>query len=122
MSHRNSVAARVRSARVLGEQGEALVADHYAQRGFEIVARNWTCREGELDVVAGKDDLIVICEVKTRSSERFADAATAVDYRKQVKVRRAALRWLATQPWHAQLRFDVAIVVSGDIRLIENAF
>jgi len=106
----------------MGERGEALAAQWYRQAGFEIAARNWTCREGELDVVARRDELVVFCEVKARASDRFADPALAVDYRKQAKVRRAAFRWLEGQPWQPRLRFDVAIVVSGRLRLIEDAF
>lgn len=110
------------SAKVLGARGEDIAASWYHDQGFAIVGRNWTCREGELDVVAQRDDLLVFCEVKARASERFADAALAVDYRKQVKVRRAAFRWLESQPWHKDLRFDVAIVISGRLRVIEDAF
>ena len=115
--------ARVKtSARVLGEKGEDAAAAWYVKDGWRIVARNWHCREGELDIVATKDDVVVFCEVKSRASERFADPALAVDFRKQQKLRKAAFRWLARQPWHEQLRFDVAIVVRGQVRIIENAF
>lgn len=109
-------------ARVLGEKGEDTAAAWYVKDGWRIVARNWTCREGELDIVAIKDDVVVFCEVKSRASDRFADPALAVDYRKQQKLRKAAFRWLARQPWHEQLRFDVAIVLRGQVRIIENAF
>lgn len=110
------------SAKVLGERGEDLAAAWYESEGFQIVGRNWTCREGELDVIARRDKLVVFCEVKSRASDRFADPALAVGYRKQAKVRRAAFRWLEEQPWQQQLRFDVAVVISGRLRLIHDAF
>lgn len=109
-------------AHIRGERGEAAVADWYRSNGYEIVDRNWRCREGELDIIARRDDTVVFCEVKSRVSERFAPAAAAVDHRKQTKVRRAAMRWLAGQRWHSQLRFDVALVISGRIEVLEAAF
>ena len=107
---------------VLGEQGEDAVAAWYRRGGYTIVDRNWRCREGEIDVIAKRDTTVVFCEVKTRSSSRFADPALAVGYRKQAKLRRAAVRWLKNQAWHDHLRFDVALVVNGEITVLENAF
>ena len=69
-----------------------------------------------------RGDTVVFCEVKSRASAGFADPAAAVDYRKQAKLRKAAYRWLQDQSWHESLRFDVAVVVSGKIRVIEDAF
>lgn len=114
--------ATKQAARVLGERGEDATAAWYLRQGYRIVERNWRCREGEIDIIAATDDVVVFCEVKSRVHERHAEAAAAVDHRKQAKIRRAALRWLATQPWQARLRFDVAVVVSGRIRIFEDAF
>lgn len=114
-------AARL-SAHVLGDRGEDAVARWYHRAGYTIVDRNWRCREGEIDVIARKGSTIVFCEVKSRASATFADPALAVNYRKQAKVRTAAIRWLETQAWHDHLRFDVAVVVSGKITMLEDAF
>ena len=57
------------AARVLGERGEQAVQSWYAQHGFDIAATNWTCREGELDIVATKGSMVVFCEVKSRVHE-----------------------------------------------------
>lgn len=110
------------AARILGERGEDTVAAWYLRAGYQILDRNWRCREGELDIVAGDDQTIVFCEVKSRATDRFVDPALAVDRRKQQRLRRAALRWLELQPWRRRLRFDVALVISGRIRIIEDAF
>lgn len=110
------------SARVLGEKGEDAVAEWYRRAGYTIVDRNWSCREGEIDIIALRKKTLVFCEVKSRSSTRFAEPASAVDHRKQAKVRRAAFRWLETQSWHDHLRFDVAVVVNAKITMIEDAF
>ncbi|MEM7095840.1 MAG: YraN family protein [Actinomycetota bacterium] len=110
------------SARVLGEKGEDATAAWYVKNGYRIVERNWSCREGELDIVAADDDVVVFCEVKSRASDRFADPALAVDHRKQQRVRTAALRWLGNRRVNRRLRFDVAIVLRGQVRIIEDAF
>ena len=57
--------------RALGASGEDLVASWYRARGYQVLARNWRCREGELDLVLGEGRMFVFCEVKTRTSERF---------------------------------------------------
>ena len=71
----------------LGSAGEAVVAAWYERRGYEILERNWRCREGEIDVIARLDDVVVICEVKTRSTDRFGSGLDAVDGRKQRRLR-----------------------------------
>ncbi len=110
----------------IGADGEAVAAHHYERAGFEIVARNWRCPEGELDIVARRGPLLVVCEVKTRSSERFGGGAEAVGITRQRRLRRATARFLSTQPWSAEVRFDVAVVRPGvhgfAIEVIEAAF
>lgn len=80
--------------------------------GLRILARNWRCDAGELDIIAAVGGTVVFCEVKTRSSLRFGPPALAVGYAKQRKIREVALRWLAQQErqWEA-LRFDVVSVL-----------
>lgn len=79
---------------VLGRYGEDLAARWYEQHGYEIVARNWSCSAGELDIVARRDDVYVFCEVKARSSAAFGVPAEAVGYAKQARLRRLAAMWL----------------------------
>lgn len=110
------------AAAALGAAGEELVAQAYRAAGFSIVDRNWRCRHGELDIVAVRQGLAVFCEVKARSSRRYVDPALAVDWRKQQKLRSAALAWLADKGRFRALRFDVATVVGDEIRVIPDAF
>jgi putative endonuclease len=111
----------------LGARGEQLVAEWYAARGYRIVARNWRCREGEIDLVvwSRRGDL-VFCEVKTRSSARFGVPAEAVTAAKQRRLRVLAARFLATHGREVAgrrgLRFDVAAVTAGRVEVIEAAF
>jgi putative endonuclease len=116
----------------VGERGEELVALRYRRDGFSVLARNWHCREGELDLVVERDGLLVFCEVKTRTSAAFGVPAEAVTYAKQRKLRAAAARWLASVDGGAarrprSMRFDVASVViprSGApiVEVVESAF
>lgn len=111
-----------RSNVALGSWGERRVARHYEAAGYHVLDRNWRVRGGELDLVLGRDDEIVFCEVKTRSSHRFGAPVEAVDGRKQRFLRRTAVSWLDAHDRRGRLRFDVASVVGGRIEVIEGAF
>jgi putative endonuclease len=110
----------------VGAQGERLAADWYRTAGYEIVARNWRCRDGEIDLVVARPGELVFCEVKARSSHRFGTPAEAVTPAKQARLRRLAARFLAENGEDGRrgwpLRFDVAAVTAGRIEVIEAAF
>lgn len=115
--------------RVLGDAGEDLVAQWYADSGYRVLDRNWRCREGELDVVVARDDVLVFCEVKTRRTTAFGSPAEAVTHAKQRRLRGLAMRWLDAHPEARArtLRFDVASVLAARgtapvIDVIEAAF
>jgi putative endonuclease len=110
--------------RALGADGEAAVARWYEKRGYEVVARNWRCRDGELDLVVRQARTFVFCEVKSRTSTAFGAPVEAVTREKQARLRRLAARWLedAAPVRPAQIRFDVASVLAGDIEVVEGAF
>lgn len=106
----------------LGRWGEARVARHYESEGYRVLDRNWRVRGGELDLVLGRGEEIVFCEVKTRRSDRFGVGFEAVDPRKQRVVRRTAARWLEAHGRRGRLRFDVASVMGPRLEVIEGAF
>ena len=109
--------------RRLGDDGEQLAAVCYERAGYVVIARNWRCRNGELDLVLRRDDTIVICEVKTRRSRRFGHPGEAVTSTKQRRIRQLAAAWLAAHDEHApMIRFDVAAVEHGTVEVIEDAF
>jgi putative endonuclease len=116
--------ARVDTRRALGRSGEDAVGQWYRDQGYEVVARNWRCREGELDLVVRLGRLFVFCEVKTRTTVAFGLPAEAVTRTKQARIRRLAARWLQDEaPVRArEIRFDVASVLAGQIEVIEGAF
>ena len=110
-----------------GAWGEDLVAEWYVKRGYDIVARNWRCRQGEIDIIASQDSVIVICEVKTRATADFGSPALAVDSTKQQRLRRLAAHWLSEHPnSRVSVRFDVATVIGPkedvSLEVIESAF
>ena len=75
-------------------------------------------------MIARRGSVVVVCEVKTRSSLAFGTPAEAVGVEKQQRIRKLAAQWLSEQDRlrGVQLRFDVAEVVGRDLRVIESAF
>lgn len=115
--------------RALGKTGEDLAVAWYEARGYDVVARNWTCRAGELDIVLRRGRLRVFCEVKARSSSAFGLPAEAVGPLKRARVRRLAALWFAdvsrvgAGAWTGgPVRFDVASVLDSVVEVIEGAF
>lgn len=108
----------------LGGRGESLAARWYEDRGYRVLARNWRCPTGELDLVVRRDHVVAFCEVKTRTSNRFGSPALAVGVDKQRRLRRLAAQFLAAHgaPGATDLRFDVAAVVGTEVEMIEAAF
>jgi putative endonuclease len=103
----------------IGALGEQLAVDHLTSLGLKVIARNWRCRYGELDIIAADEDsrTAVFVEVKTRTSDRFGGVAQAVTPEKVRRLRRLAGLWLASQDggWSA-LRIDVIGVRIGRAR------
>ncbi|MEI7545793.1 MAG: YraN family protein [Mycobacteriaceae bacterium] len=108
----------------LGALGEQLAVEHLRTLGLRILARNWRCRYGELDVIAADGDrTVVFIEVKTRSGDGFGGIAEAVTRAKVRRIRRLAAIWLAGQDtsW-AHVRIDVIGVRIGRRRVPELTY
>ncbi|MEO7428113.1 MAG: YraN family protein [Acidimicrobiales bacterium] len=109
--------------RALGAAGEARAAAWYEANGYEVVARNWRCRDGELDLVVRRGRQLVFVEVKARTTDRFGIPAEAVTSAKQRRLRGLAARYLADTDTRASgLRFDVVAILGGELEVIEAAF
>jgi putative endonuclease len=106
----------------LGAIGEQLAVEHLVRRGLVVIARNWRCRYGELDVIAAEmhTRTVVFVEVKTRTTDQFGGLAYAVTAGKVRRLRRLAALWLAQQDagW-AAVRIDVIGVRIGRRRTPE---
>jgi putative endonuclease len=102
----------MRAKDAVGAYGERLAAAHLEQVGMTVVERNWRCSDGEVDLIATDGDVLVFCEVKTRSSLAYGHPAEAVVGAKAARIRRLAARWLAEHGsrW-PEVRFDVVAVL-----------
>ena len=116
------------TARAAGNRGEAEVARYLRKKGYTLLASQWRCRFGELDLVA-KDKRGTVCfvEVKLRGSGAIGLPREFVDRRKQERLRSAASAYLSTHEIDAPARFDVAEVYAqsdGTLRVeyLKSAF
>ena len=106
-----------------GKLGEDITADYLCKNDFEVVARNYHSRYGEIDIIAKDGDCYVFCEVKYRSGRQAGNPLEAVDQRKQKKIFRCALYYTVQHGIEdAQCRFDVIGVEGTEITHIKNAF
>lgn len=83
------------SKQAVGAYGETVAARHLAETGLRVLARNWRCDEGEIDLVLRDGDVLVVCEVKTRTSDVCGSPHEAVSPAKLDRLRRLAHRWAA---------------------------
>jgi putative endonuclease len=106
--------ARARRSSELGRWGEDLAAERLAAGGLHVLARNWRCSQGELDLVGLESDgTVVFVEVKTRAGTGFGMPAESVSGRKAGRIRRLACAWLIEHrpAGTTGLRFDVVGIV-----------
>lgn len=109
---KKKAAKRAGKAKELGRRGEDAAARFLYQRGYDIVARNWTCGFGEADIIARDGDAIVFVEVKTRSGIEHGFPSEAVDAKKRDKYEKIALAYLAEcDEVDLAVRFDVVAIV-----------
>jgi len=113
----------------IGEFGENEACRFLEKKGIEILKRNYSCRVGEIDIIARDGETYVFCEVKTRNRSDYGNPAEFVDYKKQERIIKTALYY--TMRDDLDMRFDVVEVyyrMAGDcaavtgINHIENAF
>jgi len=110
-----------------GRDGEDATVRTYERRGYRVVARNWRCALGELDLVVQRGRVLVFCEVKSRTGAAFGGGYEAVTWSKRRKLRQLAEAFLQSyRPLEVQARFDVASVWLGprgaDVEIFEDAF
>jgi len=96
----------------LGRYGETLAARHLMDTGMVLLERNWSTTTGEIDLLLREGDVLVVCEVKTRTSDACGTPHEAVDAEKVARLRRVAEEWVAchaAQP--AEIRVDLVAVL-----------
>jgi putative endonuclease len=100
-----------KARQAIGAYGERLASRHLEDQGLVVLARNWRCADGEIDLILADGKDVVFCEVKTRRSSLFGAPAEAVGPAKVRRLRRLAARWLAeTRMGARDVRFDVVEV------------
>lgn len=107
-----------------GARAEELCAELLRGAGLRILARNWRCRHGEIDLIAEEGRTLVFAEVRYRRDARFGGAAESITEAKRARLVAAAELYLAGRP-QADCRFDVLLLDAlqgGRIHWIRNAF
>jgi putative endonuclease len=107
-----------------GARAEELCAELLRRAGLRVLARNWRCRHGEIDLVAEEGRTLVFAEVRYRRDERFGGAAESVAAAKRARLVAAARLYLARRP-DAECRFDVLLLdalEASRVQWIRNAF
>lgn len=111
--------------KLIGRFGEGAAADYLRKKRYRIIGMNYSCRFGEIDLIAQDETELVFVEVKLRRSAAFSDAADAVTPAKRAKLRKTALFWFQS---HGEVpaRFDVLEIYDeftpARIHWIRNAF
>ena len=104
--------ASVQTNQALGAYGESLAVRHLVTAGLVLLDRNWRCDLGEIDVVLREGDVLVICEVKTRSSLACGTPHEAITEVKLQRLRRLAVRWQVEHGVHPrEVRIDLVAVI-----------
>jgi len=104
-----------------GREAEAQAADFLARRGLKVLARNYRCRGGEIDLVCLDGAILVFVEVRLRTNRDFGGAAASITPSKQRRIVLAAHHFLAGKPLPT-CRFDAVLLDGAGIDWIRNAF
>lgn len=106
-----------------GALGETRAAEFLKKQKYKIIAKNYRCRQGEIDIIARDKKTIVFVEVKARESSEFGQPSEYVTKGKTDKIKKAALFYLHENGLDdADARFDVVEILGDEINLIKNAF
>lgn len=110
--------------RKIGTKYEEKAAEYLKSKGYDIIERNFTCRQGEIDIIAKEGETLVFVEVKYRNSTRYGTPSEAVDTKKQYRIMTAAQYYIVKNRISddTQCRYDVIAILGNKIELIKNAF
>lgn len=112
----------------LGTKGEELASVYLKKKGYTILETNWRHKNLEADIIAIHSGVMVVAEVKTRTTNFFGDPETFVTKQKQTNLRKAANAYIDQKELDLEVRFDIISVIldnSSDrteINHIEDAF
>ena len=106
----------------LGKAGENKACAYLKKAGYKILKRNYKNPFGEVDIIAGKEEVIAFIEVKTRLSDIFGQPSEAVNSIRQQRYINAAKYYFTGKRIDVVVRFDIIEILNGEINHIENAF
>jgi len=110
----------------LGKKGEDLAVDFLLKNGYEILARNYIFQKAEVDIIAQKEDVLAVVEVKTRSTKVFGNPQDFLKPKQIQRIVKAVDNYVTSNQLDVEVRFDIiAIVKNGnqfDIEHLENAY
>lgn len=111
---------------ITGSQGEQAAASYLQEKGYRVIETNWRYLNTELDIILQKEEVLVVAEVKTRSSSDYGEPELAVDLKKQKNIIKAANAYIMQNGLNAIVRFDIVSVLMEGGRItihhIEDAF
>ena len=105
-----------------GSEAEQRAADFLIGRGLRLVARNWRCKGGEIDLVMQEGATLVFVEVRARSGANFGGAAASITSAKQARIIQAARHYLAAKGLDVPCRFDAVLIQNGGLEWLQGAF
>ena len=110
----------------LGQYGEELAVNHLRSEGYEIIERNFRFKKLEIDIIAKKDDKLIVCEVKTRTTAIIGEPFLAVTRNKQKQIITVTNYFIKLKDLFIDVQFDVISIVHNSMRTklehIPNAF
>lgn len=111
---------------ILGKAGEDMACQFLLENGYEIMERNWRWRKLELDIIARKDNCLIIAEIRTRSTDVYGEPEYTVSDKKMRRIINAADVYIKKNMIDMDVRFDI-ISITGqngnfNIKHIEDAF
>ena len=107
----------------LGQAGEAQARQYLQHQGYHLIAQNFSCKYGEIDLIVSKGRLLVFVEVKQRAGTAFGGALGAVTKAKQNKIALTAAEFIKENGLKFDsIRFDVICITGGELTHLQNAF
>ena len=110
----------------LGEKGEDLAVEFLQKKGYKILDRNWRFKKAEVDIIAQKNEVLIIVEVKTRTSNYFGNPQDFINQKKVQLLVEAANEYVISKDLDVEVRFDIVAILKNkqefDIEHLEDAF
>ena len=110
----------------LGKEGEDIAAAHLAKKGYKILARNYRSGRTEIDIIATKDDLLIVVEVKTRETDQYGDPEESVGTSKINMLAQGIEDYMLDKDLDTNVRYDIISIIKNqyktDLHHIEDAF